>query len=559
MRKSLVFRRLAHRLILPLIAIVIIIAAVSGLITVRIQERQLLNSMILGADQLSRGIASSTWHAMLADNRNAAYSVMQTIAEKQGIDRIRIFNRDGVVMFSTAKGETGRTRVDRQSKACSVCHSSLEPRTVVNAGSRARISTSPDKHRSLSMVTPIYNDASCSQADCHAHPKAMKVLGVLEVALSIQPVDREVADMKWRAFAVTALEILLISIFIFYFTRRFVGQPVQKLVEATKAIRDMQLDTPIEVKGGSQEIDELAQSFSSMRRRLRSTMMERDQFAETLEAKVEERTAQLKAAQTKLMQSDRLASLGQLSASVAHEINNPVSGVLNLSMLMQRILKDDGIPKDRIPEFRKYLGQVISETTRVGRIVSDLLSFSRRSKPQRSLADLNRIVRSTLSLVSHKVKLANVELVTEFQADLPLILCDSSQIQQVVLNLVMNAAEAMHLKEAGLVQVATSLTPAKDAVVFTVTDNGEGIPVENLTKIFDPFFTTKPEGKGVGLGLAVLYGIVEAHGGEVEVKSKPGEGTTFAVTLPVVPVEQPGTIHQPTNGGAGNASAMRVH
>src|SRR5450631_1878639 len=282
MRSSLVFRRLAHRLILPLTVIVVIIAAVSGLITARSQERQLLNSMILGADQLSRGIASSTWHAMLADNRDAAYSVMQTIAEKQGIDRIRIFNRDGVVMFSTAKGETGRTRVNRQSEACAVCHSTLEPRTVVNAGSRARISTSPDKHRSLSMVTPIYNEPSCSQAECHAHPKSMKVLGVLEVALSIQPVDREVADMKWRAFIVTAIEILLISTFIYYFSRRFVAQPVQKLVEATKAISDMQLDTPIEVKGGSQEIEELAQSFSAMRRRLRTAMMERDQFAETL-------------------------------------------------------------------------------------------------------------------------------------------------------------------------------------------------------------------------------------------------------------------------------------
>jgi two-component system NtrC family sensor kinase len=550
-----VFRRLAHRLILPLTVIVIIVAAVSGLITVRTQERQLLNSMILGADQLSRGIASATWHAMLDDNRNSAYAVMQTIAEKQGIDRIRIFNRDGVVMFSTAPGETGRTRVNRQSEACSVCHSTLEPLTVVNAGSRARIFTSPDGHRSLAMVTPIYNEPSCSQAECHAHPASNKILGVLEVALSVQPVDREVAEMKWRGFAVTAIEIVLISVFIFFVSRRFVAQPVQNLAEATKAISDMQLDTPIEVRGASQEIEDLAQSFSLMRRRLQTSIAEQEKFAETLEAKVEERTAQLKAAQTKLMQSDRLASLGQLSASVAHEINNPVSGVLNLAMLMQRILKDDGIPKERIPEYRKYLGQVISETTRVGRIVSDLLSFSRRSKPQRSLADLNRIVRTTLSLVSHKMKLANVELESNLADELPLIPCDSSQIQQVVLNLVMNAAEATQHKGAGRVQVSTSLTAARDAVTFTVADNGEGIPKENLTKIFDPFFTTKADGKGVGLGLAVSYGIVEAHGGEVDVRSKPGEGTTFIVKLPVAAAEQTGAVNSPQTAGA---SAMRV-
>ena len=333
------FRRLAQRLILPLTLIVIIVAAISGLITVRSQERQLLDAMILGADQLSRGIASATWHAMLADNREAAYSVMHTIAEKQGIDRIRIFNRDGQVMYSTAPGEAGHKKVDKRSEACSVCHSTLEPRTVVKATSRARVLQAESGHRSLAMVTPIYNEPSCSDAACHAHPKSMKVLGVLEVALSIQPVDHEVADMKVRAFAVTGIEILLISVFIYFFTRRFVTRPLEQLVEATHAMADMQLDNPIEVKGGSQEIDELAQSFSRMRRRLRESMAKLNEFAETLEAKVTERTQQLHAAQTKLMQSDRLASLGQLSASVAHEINNPVSGVLNLAMLMQRISK----------------------------------------------------------------------------------------------------------------------------------------------------------------------------------------------------------------------------
>lgn len=552
------FRRLAQRLILPLTVIVVIIAAVSGLITVRSQERQLLDSIILGADQLSRGIASSTWHAMLADNREAAYSVMQTIAEKQGIDRIRIFNRDGQVMYSTAPGEAGRTRVNKRSEACFVCHSSLEPRTVVNAHSRARVFESSPGHRSVAMVTPIYNEPSCSEASCHAHPASMKVLGVLEVALSIAPVDQEVAEMKWRAFVVTAIEILLIAVFIVYFTRRFVAQPVQKLVEATKAISDLQLDAPIEVKGGSQEIEELAQSFSSMRRRLRETMAELNRLADTLEAKVTERTEQLKAAHTKLMQSDRLASLGQLSASVAHEINNPVSGVLNLSMLMQRIVKDDGIPPGRVAEFRKYQQQVINETTRVGRIVSDLLSFSRRSKPQRSLADLNKIARSTLSLVSHKMKLLNVEVEASFQEDLPLVLCDSSQMQQVVLNLVLNAAEATQHREQRQIRVATSLAPDKTSVLLSVSDNGEGIAPENLAKIFDPFFTTKPEGKGVGLGLAVLYGIVEAHGGDVDVQSVPGHGATFAVRLPLAPAaEHSGHVEVPL-AAAGSASARHL-
>jgi len=234
------------------------------------------------------------------------------------------------------------------------------------------------------------------------------------------------------------------------------------------------------------------------------------------------------------VQTDRLASLGQLSASVAHEINNPVSGVLNLAMLLQRMVKDDGVPRERLEEFRKYLGQIVSETGRVGRIVSDLLAFSRRSKPQRAPADLNKIVRTTLSLVQHKMKLSNVETESLLAEGLPMVPCDPSQIQQVVLNLLLNAAEATHGRSERRVSIATEC--AAGELRLTVSDNGEGIPQENLSKIFDPFFTTKSEGKGVGLGLAVSYGIIQAHGGDIEVRSQPGQGAAFIVSLPL---EQP--------------------
>jgi two-component system NtrC family sensor kinase len=214
--------------------------------------------------------------------------------------------------------------------------------------------------------------------------------------------------------------------------------------------------------------------------------------------------------------------------------------VLNLSMLLQRMLKADGVPPERLDEFRKYLGQVTNETARVGRIVSDLLAFSRRSKPQRAPADLNRIVKSTLSLVQHKMKLSNVHVDARFDEDLPAAPCDGSQIQQVVLNLVLNAAEATHSRAERRVVVETST--AEGNVVLTVSDNGEGIQPENLAKIFDPFFTTKSEGKGVGLGLAVSYGIIQAHGGDIELKSEPGAGTTFTVSLPI---EQTAPLAEP--------------
>jgi two-component system NtrC family sensor kinase len=386
-------------------------------------------------------------------------------------------------------------------------------------------------------VTPIYNEPSCSQSECHAHPASDKVLGLVDVQLSLAGVDSELATMRMRVLVRALVEMVLISAFILIFTRRFVSRPLRRLAEGAQAISQMDLDRPIETADGSIEIERLAHAFEVMRVNLKSARDEIMQFTQTLESKVAERSRQLQSAQQKLQTNDRLASLGQLAASVAHEINNPISGVLNLSMLMQRILKEDGIPAGRVPDFRKYLTQVTQETTRVGRIVSDLLSFSRRGKPQRTEADLNRLIRSTVSLVDHKLKLANMALELKLASSLPHVLCDAGQIQQVVLNLVLNAAESMQAHGAGTVTVETQAGEDGKSVVLSVSDAGEGIPPEILPRVFDPFFTTKSDGKGVGLGLAVSYGIVQAHSGEIEVRSRPGEGTVFTVTLPLQSAE----------------------
>jgi two-component system NtrC family sensor kinase len=295
------------------------------------------------------------------------------------------------------------------------------------------------------MVTPIYNEPACSQAACHAHPADMNVLGVLDVALDLDPVDREVANVERRTVLVTGIQVILIGLFIIFATRHFVGVPIAKLIEGTRAISAMQLDKSVEINT-SEELAELARSFNLMRERL---------------------------------------------------------------------------------------AKAINETSRVGRIVSDLLAFSRRSKPHSTNADLNAIVKTTLSLLSHKLKLSNVEVVKNLEDNLPHVRCDSSQMQQVVINLVMNGAESTHNHEQGRLWINTRSDRQHKTAILEVKDNGEGIAPENLPKIFDPFFTTKGEGKGVGLGLSVVYGIVDAHGGDIEVKSKVSEGTTFIVTLPL--------------------------
>ena len=529
-------QRLATQLILAVALIVLAAKGISFFVNVRTQERQVLHSMTLGADQLSRSITSATWHSMLADHREDAYQVMRTIAEKQGIERIRMFNKDGVLMFSTEENE--KLHLDQSAAVCTPCHARATPLVKVDVPSRSRVYRAPDGHRRLAMITPIYNEPSCSEADCHAHPRSVNVLGVLDLTIDASELDQETRALRTRTAVATIGEIGLIGVFLILFTSRFVGKPIRKLIGATKSISAMQLDAPVTIETGG-ELGELAHSFDSMRERLKEAIEENAQINRSLESKVEQRTAQLRTAQEKLMKSDRLASLGQLAASVAHEINNPVAGVINLSMLMQRILKEEGIPPGRVGEFRRYLGQVATETTRVGRIVSDLLSFSRRSKPQSIDADLNSIVRTTVSLVSHKLSLSNVQVELDLAEPLPAVHCDASQIQQVVMNLVLNGAEA--IKGGGVVTVRTMARP--ESVLLQVSDTGLGMPPDVVAKIFDPFFTTKEEGKGVGLGLAVVYGIVQAHGGEIDVATAIGAGSTFTVTLPLTPA---------SNGAAAN-------
>lgn len=525
-------RRLDFKLILSLTVLVVAISCVSGFLNYRMQQDRLIDTMVLGADQLSRSITSATWHAMLDDDRKAAYESMRVIADKHGVDRIRMFNREGRLVFSTDAQEQP-SLTSTSNEVCRACHGATPVQTKPTVTSRVRYGTSPTGIKTLNIVTPIYNEPSCSNASCHAHQASTRVLGVLDVALRLDPVQQETRAITLETVLSTFLLVAVGAGSVIFFTRRFVATPISELIHGTRALSAMQLDRAIEISQHSQELDELADSFNRMRERLKVAVDKLNEMQQTLESKVAERTRQLELAHRKLIQTDRLASLGQLAASVAHEINNPISGVLNLSILLERLMASGQFPAGREAEFRKYLGQISAETARVGRIVSDLLAFSRRSKPQRTPADLNKLVRSTLGLVGHKLKLINAETKLQLQEDLPLVECDPSQIQQVILNLVLNGAEAMQSKGGGELRIRTRVIPDEESVELCISDTGEGIAPENLTKIFDPFFTTKAEGKGVGLGLAVLYGIVKAHDGEVEVASRRNEGTTFTVTLPL--------------------------
>jgi PAS domain S-box-containing protein len=286
------------------------------------------------------------------------------------------------------------------------------------------------------------------------------------------------------------------------------------------------------------EKDGKVSKFIHISRDITQHRKEEEEITRRLEQMVEERARQLKETHKKLLHQDKMASLGKLSASVVHEINNPIAGILNLIILMKRIVEEDSIGSREIDQFSRYLTLMETETRRTSRIVSNLLAFSRQSKIELKRISLNRLIEQTLFLNSNLLKMDGIKVETDLDPDLPDMVGSEDQLQQVFMNLVSNAAEAMESKSGGRLRIETRHSLRDDKLLVDFKDTGSGIPEADLSKLFEPFFTTKKKGKGVGLGLSVAYGIIQEHGGSIYVKSKMGEGTTFNVRFPLKPAPE---------------------
>lgn len=256
-----------------------------------------------------------------------------------------------------------------------------------------------------------------------------------------------------------------------------------------------------------------------------------------LEQMVEERTRQLEETHSQLLHKDKMASLGKLSASVVHEINNPIAGILNLILLMKRIRSESPTTDDPDGDrnFDRYLHLMEAETRRISRIVSNLLTFSRQSKIELGRLDINDLLNNTIFLNENLLKIHHVKIETRLEPQLPMITASEDQLQQVFMNMISNAAEAMESNGGGTLIIETARDDDFGGVRISFIDTGVGISHQNQAKLFEPFFTTKKKSKGVGLGLSVAYGIIKAHQGTIHVRSTEGTGTTFTIQLPMAP------------------------
>ena len=521
---------LSFRLFLIILLTILGVFLIYSTLTSRHEHRMTEDLVKAEAYRASDFIRQSLQSCMMENDRRCVRRNISLLGNEPGVHVIRIYNKEGEITFSSLEGEV-HSRVDEQAEPCRVCHATEEPLLDVPTDELARISVAKDEHghRLLRVLNPIRNTTGCSD-NCHAHTADQSVLGVLDVQLSMAAADDAITAASRRSTALAAGLILLATLLTAGIVYWAVFLPTRKLRAGTEALAAGNLDVQIDLDR-SDELGQLASSFNLMARNLRSAYEELMGWSETLEERVSEKTAALEEVNRQIIQVEKSASLGKMAATVAHELNNPLSGIVIYAKLLARKVArqlPDGPEKDKIIE---DLDLIRAESMRCGQIVRDLLTYARAGSQELEPAHLHALVERALKLTAHHMELGHVTVEVKLELADDRVVCDGDQIIQALLALVINAAEAM--PEGGQLTVSTREAPDDPTLVeLIVSDTGVGMSGDIQERIFDPFFSTKADAKGVGLGLAVVYGIVKRHGGAIGVESAPGSGATFTIDIP---------------------------
>jgi two-component system NtrC family sensor kinase len=532
---------ISAKLVILLVALMALVFGFLGYLNIRLQREELEKSTLASAERVSDVIKHSASYYMLRNQRDGLYHTIVDIANEPGIVRIRIFNKEGRISFSSDTAEID-TFVDKRAEACYGCHSQTAPLARLNRPDRFRTYRLASGQRVLGIINPIENSSECSAASCHVHPASMKVLGVLDTDLSLATADASVAEGTRRMLFYTLLAIAIISFLSAAFVWRVVNRPLRTLGEGTRRLAAGRLGYQLEVRS-QDEIAGLARSFNAMSNQLKDAREEITEWGRTLEERVDQKTEELNRAHEQMLRVEKMASIGKLAAIVAHEINNPLAGILTYAKLLKKQFAKENNRK--YDEAIASLDLIETESRRCGEIIKNLLTFSRAASMKHELADLNVVVDRCVRLVQHQLEMQGVQLHLDLARDLPLVWCDPAQVEQVILALVMNAVGAM--PKGGNLSLRSRKIDNGPQVQVDVQDDGMGIAPELISQMFEPFFTTKESGHGLGLGLAISRMIVERHQGHIAVKSEPGRGTLFTVTLPLQSAE----VTAPAAGQAG--------
>lgn len=518
-------RSISRKFTLLISVSLVAILSAAAWVNLELQERASMRILRLNGAQVADLVAASTRQGMLHNDRQSIQTTIDTLARQRNIERIRVIKKGGQIAYSTSPEEIGRT-IDMREEQCISCHQQNHPPHALPTEQRARI-VRRGNHRTLGITKIIPNESDCTTS-CHAHTPDVPLLGVLDVNLSLRPYDAARQESAFELVLASLLATLLVVGLAVVAVHRMVRQPVRKLIKETNRIASGDLSARVP-EGAGDELGTLARQFNRMARDLETARAELLEWGRTLEERVEKKSQELEKAKDQIIQVEKMASLGKLAAVVAHEINNPLSSVVTYAKILVRRLRSQDELTDDCRENLDYLESIASEAARCGEIVSQLLSFARRRDGEFAPTDVNPVVEKALFLLHHKIEMAGVSSSTRLEPNLPLVFGDAGQIQQALMALLINAVQVLEAS-GGEVSIETRRT--RGGVDIVVEDNGPGMEPEVAQHAFEPFFTTKQQGAGVGLGLSVVYGIIERHNGRIELDTKPGKGCRFTLFFP---------------------------
>jgi two-component system NtrC family sensor kinase len=527
-RWSKLTNSISAKLIGSLLVVMVVIFALLGYLNIRLHRQHLEAATLASAERVSDVIRRSTTYYMLRNDREGLYHAIRTMADEPGMIKVRIFDQEGRVSYSTDPHEVNHV-LDKSAEACYGCHTQSQPLTRLNRPDRFRIYRNGGGHRVLGIITPLENQPDCSNAACHAHPASQQVLGVLDTNLSLEKADVQLADSSARMLFYIAGAMLIVTLLSWLFVWRVVDKPIKALRKGTEHLSQGELGYQIEVRSHD-EVGDLAHSFNDMSLQLRSANKQIVNWAKTLEDRVEQKTSELKRAHEHVLHVEKMASIGKMAAVVAHEVNNPLSGILTYAKLLQKWVASGRVSHEKQEEAMQCLELIAAESRRCGDLIKNLLSLSRTAPMNVQPTNLHAVIERCLLLVRHQLDLVGIQLQLNLADALPLVPCDAAQMEQVFLALIMNAIDAM--PRGGNLWIDTSTDDEAIQIKIQIRDDGAGIAPDILPHIFEPFLTTKESGHGVGLGLAISRGIIEGHKGRIEVESELGRGTKFTITIP---------------------------
>ena len=418
------FKKIGFKLILVVGVTAVAIIGIFSFYNIRSHTNALLAEVERHANQLSETVKHSTRYDMLLNQRDRIHTIINTIGKQPGIQDVRVLNKVGEIIYSSHEEDIGKM-VDKKAESCYACHTANEPLERLQIKERTRIFRAhQDSSRILGIITPIYNEHSCWEADCHAHEKNKAVLGVLDITIPLTDVDKQImqGEIDTVIFALSA--VVVFSLLLWFVVKKWVDKPVKELLNATHEVGTGNLNYIIKEKNDD-EFGILAKSFNNM-------------------------TQKLSEARIQLFQSDKMASLGRLAAGVAHEINNPLTGVLTYSSFLLKKTQNN-------PEINEDLKVIVRETKRSREIVKSLLDFARQSVPKKNLVNINEVIERAIIVIENQLSLNHVVLKKNLSGELPQSTLDSNQMQQVIINLLVNASDAIGPK-GGTIDISTKLS-----------------------------------------------------------------------------------------------------